>query len=234
MLTLLDHTLRFPPPAKALQDPEGLLAVGGDLSPQRLLLAYQMGIFPWFEQDQPILWWSPNPRAVIEPDKLHVSRSLAKLARQNRYQVTINTAFEQVIHACRSLREYKEGTWITQEIEQAYCQLHQQGHAHSVEVWQEERLVAGLYGINLGSIFCGESMFHQVDNGSKLAMLALCQHFKRVGGQLIDCQLPNPHLMSLGVTTWPRTRFLYTLKQCQQEQLTPKCWQPGELILCEK
>ena len=231
MLTLLDHKLWFPSPHQALQDPSGLLAIGGDLSPERLLLAYTMGIFPWFEQDQPILWWSPDPRAVIAPDKLHVSRSLAKLAKRSPYRLTINTAFTQVIRHCRQLREHKEGTWITADIEAAYCQLHQQGHAHSIEVWQGSQLVAGLYGINLGQIFCGESMFHLVDNGSKLAMLALCRHFSRYGGALIDCQLPNPHLMSLGVDTWPRSDFLPRLQALQGLALREGCWQAGELTL---
>lgn len=231
MLTLLDHRLWFPDPALALNDPDGLLAMGGDLSSERLLLAYRMGIFPWFDQSQPLLWWSPDPRAVLEPEQLYISRSLAKLARRNRYQLTLNTAFDQVIRACRQLRENREGTWITPGIEQAYCRLHQQGHAHSVEVWQDERLVAGLYGIALGKLFCGESMFHRVDNGSKLAMLALCQHLSRHGGELIDCQLPNPHLMSLGVISWPRSRFLHKLKELQQQPLTQGCWRPGELML---
>ncbi|MDX1269182.1 MAG: leucyl/phenylalanyl-tRNA--protein transferase, partial [Oceanisphaera sp.] len=170
MLTLLDHRLWFPDPALALNDPDGLLAMGGDLSSERLLLAYRMGIFPWFDQSQPLLWWSPDPRAVLEPEQLYISRSLAKLARRNQYRLTLNTAFDQVIRACRQLRENREGTWITPGIEQAYCRLHQQGHAHSVEVWQDDSLVAGLYGIALGKLFCGESMFHRVDNGSKLAM----------------------------------------------------------------
>ncbi len=232
MLTLLDNRLWFPEPSLALRDPDGLLAVGGDLSPERLLLAYRMGIFPWYDQSQPLLWWSPDPRAVLEPDKLHVSRSLARLARRGQYRLTVNTAFEQVIRHCRQLRETQEaGTWITPGIEQAYCRLHQLGHAHSVEVWQQEQLVAGLYGIGLGKLFCGESMFHRVDNGSKLAMLGLCRHLHRHGGELIDCQLPNPHLMSLGVTSWPRSRFLHKLKELQQQPLTQGCWQSGELTL---
>lgn len=195
------------------------------------MLAYSMGIFPWFEQDQPLLWWSPDPRAIIAPDDLHVSRSLAKLVKRAPYRLTINTAFDQVIRHCRQLREHQEGTWITQDIEAAYCQLHRQGHAHSIEVWQGSQLVAGLYGINLGQLFCGESMFHLVDNGSKLAMLALCRHFSRYGGRLIDCQLPNPHLMSLGVRTCLRADFLTTLKALQTKTLQNGCWQPGELIL---
>ncbi|OIN07627.1 leucyl/phenylalanyl-tRNA--protein transferase [Oceanisphaera psychrotolerans] len=232
MLTLLDDPLWFPDPSEALLEPNGLLAVGGDLSPERLLLAYRMGIFPWFDQSQPLLWWSPDPRAVLEPDKLHVSRSLARLARRGQYRLTINTAFDQVIRACRQLRETQEaGTWITAGIEQAYVRLHRLGHAHSVEVWQDEQLVAGLYGIGLGRLFCGESMFHRVDNGSKLAMLGLCRHLQRQGGELIDCQLPNPHLMTLGVTTWPRARFLHKLKELQQQPLAPRCWQPDELTL---
>ncbi|MHA6963422.1 leucyl/phenylalanyl-tRNA--protein transferase [Zobellella denitrificans] len=231
MLTLLDEHLWFPDPMLALDEPNGLLAMGGDLSPERLLLAYRMGIFPWFDQSQPLLWWSPDPRAVLDPASLHVSRSLAKLARQGRYRLTINTAFEQVIGQCRQLRERREGTWITPGIEKAYCRLHHQGQAHSIEVWQQDRLVAGLYGLGLGRLFCGESMFHRVDNGSKLAMLGLCRHFARHGGRLIDCQLPNPHLLSLGVTTWPRARFLRKLKELQQQPLALSCWQPGELTL---
>ncbi|WP_445397289.1 leucyl/phenylalanyl-tRNA--protein transferase [Zobellella sp. An-6] len=231
MLTLLDERLWFPDPMLALDEPNGLLAMGGDLSPERLLLAYRMGIFPWFDQSQPLLWWSPDPRAVLEPELLYVSRSLTKLARQGRYRLTINTAFEQVIRQCRLLRERREGTWITPGIEKAYCRLHHQGQAHSIEVWQQDQLVAGLYGLGLGTLFCGESMFHRVDNGSKLAMLGLCRHFARHGGRLIDCQLPNPHLLSLGVITWPRTRFLHKLKELQQQPLALSCWQPGELVL---
>lgn len=231
MLTLLDNKLWFPHPDKALQDPNGLLAIGGDLSPDRLLLAYSMGIFPWFEEDQPLLWWSPDPRAVIAPDDLHVSRSLAKLAKRAPYRLTVNTAFAEVIRHCRQLREHKEGTWITRDIEAAYCQLHQAGHAHSIEVWQGDTLVAGLYGINLGQLFCGESMFHLVDNGSKLAMLALCRHFSRYGGTLVDCQLPNPHLMSLGVRAWHRDDFLSKLQTLQRLPLREGCWQLGELTL---
>lgn len=231
MLTLLNHTLWFPDPQQALDDPNGLLAVGGDLSPDRLLLAYQMGIFPWFDKSQPLLWWSPDPRAVLEPERLHISRSLAKLARSRRFKVTLNTAFEHVIHACRSLREHRQGTWITREIELAYGELHRAGHAHSIEVWQGHDLVGGLYGLNLGALFCGESMFHRVDNASKIAMLALCRHFANHGGRLIDCQLPNTHLLSLGAITWPRQRFLHKLKVLQQQPLTGDCWQPGELRL---
>lgn len=231
MLTLLDHSLWFPHPNQALKDPNGLLAIGGDLSPERLLLAYSMGIFPWFEQDQPFLWWSPDPRALLEPQQLHVSRSLAKFVKRAPYRVTKNTAFAQVIHHCSQLRKDQEGTWITADIEAAYCQLHQAGHAHSIEVWQGEVLVAGLYGINLGQLFCGESMFHLVPNGSKLALLALCRHFARHGGKLIDCQLPNPHLLSLGVTTAPRSHFLKQLSLLQNQALTPECWQQGEITL---
>jgi leucyl/phenylalanyl-tRNA--protein transferase len=230
-LTQLDERLWFPDPAQALAEPEGLLAIGGDLSPPRLLLAYRMGIFPWFDNSQPLLWWSPNPRAVLEPDRLHVSRSLAKLARRGRYRLSVNLAFDEVIHQCRAQREARQGTWITPAIKQAYCRLHRLGHAHSLEVWQDDTLVAGLYGIGLGQLFCGESMFNLVDNGAKLAMLALCRHFAAQGGRLIDCQLPNPHLMSLGVTAWPRDRFLRKLKELQQQPISVSCWQPGELTL---
>nr|WP_198650243.1 leucyl/phenylalanyl-tRNA--protein transferase [Oceanimonas marisflavi] len=230
-LTQLDERLWFPDPSTALDDPEGLLAVGGDLRPERLLLAYRMGIFPWFDESQPPLWWSPSPRAVLVPGELHVSRSLAKLARRQRYRLTVNHAFEEVIHYCRELREAGPGTWITPDIERNYCRLHHMGHAHSVEVWDGQRLVAGLYGIGLGRLFCGESMFHRVSNGSKLAMLGLCRHFAAHGGELVDCQLPNPHLQSLGVTSWPRSRFLHKLKELQHAPISARCWQPSELSL---
>lgn len=230
-LTQLNETLWFPDPATALKEPDGLLAVGGDLRPERLLLAYRMGIFPWYDQSQPPLWWSPDPRAVISPDTLYVSRSMARLARKQRYRLTVNHAFEAVIRHCRELREDGPGTWITPDIEHNYCRLHHQGHAHSIEVWDEQRLVAGLYGIGLGRLFCGESMFHLVSNGSKLAMLALCRHFAHYGGALIDCQLPNPHLQSLGVKSWPRSRFLHKLRELQTQSVSALCWQSQELSL---
>lgn len=205
---LSDSALDFPSVTSALQEPNGLLAVGGDLSPERLVVAYQQGIFPWFSDNDPILWWSPDPRAVFFPDKLHISRSLAKFAKKQPFQFSINQAFEEVISGCIEQRAEQEGTWITDDMYEAYCQLHDEGHAHSIEVWQEHRLVGGLYGIIHGSIFCGESMFHRATNASKLALITLVKHLKPAGLKLIDCQMPNPHLLSLGAQTLPRKEFL--------------------------
>ena len=206
------HTQDFPPIEHALDDPNGLLAAGGDLSPRRLLDAYSKGIFPWFDKDQPILWWSPSPRAVLFPDQLHVSKSLRKTLRKKIYQVTLDTAFEQVIRACSEPRSYSDGTWITEEMIEAYIQLHRLGYAHSVESWQDGKLVGGLYGIALGRIFFGESMFSRATDASKVAFVYLVSQLKAWGFQLIDCQVENPHLVSLGSTTIDRTEFKALLK----------------------
>ncbi|RUO25882.1 leucyl/phenylalanyl-tRNA--protein transferase [Aliidiomarina minuta] len=208
---LSSHQHLFPDPRTALPEPNGLLAVGGDLSPQRLLKAYHQGIFPWFSPEDPILWWSPDPRGVIMPHQLHVSRSLRKFLRRCNYQCSINKAFPEVIQACADQRAELEGTWITGEMEHAYTQLHEMGHAHSIEVWQGDRLIGGLYGVLVGQTFCGESMFHRADNASKIALLALREHLLAGGLRLIDCQLPSLHLNSLGAIEMPRERFLHTL-----------------------
>jgi len=157
----------FPDPNEALHDPDGLLAMGGDLNPERLLKAYQQGIFPWFEEDHPILWWSPQNRMVIKPGEMHISRTLSKNLRRSDYQFTLNTAFKDVIKACANPRQYSEDTWITTSMQQAYIELHQQGHAHSIEVWENDKLVGGLYGLSIGKTFCGESMFHTKTDTSK-------------------------------------------------------------------
>ncbi|MDM3871946.1 leucyl/phenylalanyl-tRNA--protein transferase [Porticoccus sp. W117] len=219
-LTLLDsHQPVFPPPQSALTNPNGLLAVGGNLNPKTLLDAYRQGIFPWYSEGEPLLWWSPEPRAVIYPGDLHISKSLAKLYRQQRYEVSFNRDFAEVIGHCQNTpRVDGGGTWITDEMLNAYCELHRQGHAHSVEIWHKDRLVGGLYGIAVGSVFCGESMFSTVSNSSKLALLALC---KQVGGlKLVDCQLPNPHLSSLGAVEIPRREFLAQLQKFGTEALS--------------
>lgn len=197
----------FPPIESALDDPNGLLAVGGDLSVNRLLAAYQRGIFPWFEADQPILWWSPDPRAVIAPSDVHVSRSLLKNMRRNNYRLSVDLAFEQVIKACAQARDDSEGTWITEEMINAYRQLHDQGHAHSIEVWCDHKLVGGLYGVAVGDLFCGESMFHQKTDASKMAFVTLCKWLAIRKCRLVDCQILNPHLESLGVRTISRKVF---------------------------
>lgn len=222
MIPLLNPaSFEFPEVASALTEPNGLLAAGGDLSPQRLLQAYAQGIFPWFSEGDPILWWSPDPRGVILVDRLHISRSLRKFSKRCNYTYSINQAFEEVISGCIEQRADVEGTWITDDMYEAYCNLHDQGAAHSIEVWQSGRLVGGLYGIAQGRIFCGESMFHRADNASKLALAALVNHLKPAGLQLIDCQMPTPHLITLGAETMSRSRFIDYIKQHQGAKMHP-------------
>lgn len=210
-ITLLGDRLAFPDPQRA--EPEGLLAVGGDLSPARLLLAYSVGIFPWFNEGEPPLWWCPDPRCVLFPQQLRVSRSLGKTWRRNRFQVTADRCFSQVIDSCAALRQNSGGTWITDEMRSAYCRLHELGYAHSVETWLEGALVGGLYGVCLGRCFFGESMFFRVADASKIAFVALVQKLQEQGFALVDCQLPSPHLASLGATTVSRSQFLQDLRE---------------------
>lgn len=196
-------------------DAEGLLAIGGDLSSRRLLLAYRSGIFPWYEESQPILWWSPNPRMVLFPQKLKVSKSMRQLFNKEAFQVTYNQNFEKVIQNCAAIkRKGQRGTWITEEMISAYIRLHQQGFATSVEVWQEDELVGGLYGIYLKEkkIFCGESMFAKVSNASKYGFISLVRKLKNEKVKLIDCQVYTPHLESLGAEEIDRNAFLNYLK----------------------
>mgnify|MGYP003631748142 FL=1 len=209
-LLWLDSTTPFPDPKTA--DPNGLLAASYDLEPDKILEAYQSGIFPWYSDDQPVLWWSPNPRCIIYPKDLHFSKSLKKHIRKKQPTVTFDKAFRQVIQHCARL-DSEEGTWITEEMEAAYTQLHHSGHAHSVEVWQDKILVGGLYGIAMGRCFFGESMFSLETNASKVAFIALCQQLHTWGYQLIDCQVDNPHLRSLGAITVERDLFLNQLKE---------------------
>lgn len=204
----------FPPPAGALRDPDGLLAVGGDLSAERLLAAYQRGIFPWFNEGQPILWWSPNPRAVLMPDDLHTSRSLRRTLKRDRFSVTVDRAFAAVIAGCAESR-LSTGTWITPEMRAAYEELHMLGFAHSVETWRGEELVGGLYGIGLGQVFCGESMFSAATDASKVAFVGLVRRCQELGIAMIDCQLPTPHLQTLGSISLPRAEFLARLAELQ-------------------
>jgi leucyl/phenylalanyl-tRNA--protein transferase len=196
---LLEDELIFPNPELAEED--GLLAIGGDLSMERLLLAYSNGIFPWFSEDDPILWYSPHERCVIYPDRIKVSKSMAKLVKDQAFKVTTNTVFEKVIELCASVpRVGQGGTWITKEMQNAYINLHKNGYAHSVEVWLGTELVGGLYGIKINRVFCGESMFSLVSNASKMALIYLSQ----TDIDLIDCQLPNDHLMSMGAEMMER------------------------------
>lgn len=226
----LDNIL-FPDPEQALDDPEGLLAIGGDLSPARLINAYQHAIFPWFSEGEPILWWSPIERAIIEPNQIHISKSMAKLIRQKTYSITVNQCFTKVINACSLPRKTQSETWISPEIKKAYQILHQLGHAHSIEVWEDTELIGGLYGVNIGGVFCGESMFHKKVNASKLAFIALCQHFSAYEGMLIDCQMMTSHLASLGVKANNRTDFLKKLNEHKNIAINKQCWQQQNIEL---
>jgi leucyl/phenylalanyl-tRNA--protein transferase len=219
----LDEQLWFPPVEYAEED--GLLAVDGDLSPERLLLAYHSGIFPWYNEEDPILWWSPNPRMVLYPSELKVSKSMAQMLRGNKFSITVDTAFEQVITACAStLRDGQPGTWIVPEMIEAYTKLHQMGYAHSVEVWRDSRLVGGLYGLALGKVFCGESMFSLESNASKAGFITLVQWLQQKGYHFIDCQTHTPHLESLGARQMPRAQFLQDLSLALHSSLEPAVW----------
>ncbi|WP_372678833.1 leucyl/phenylalanyl-tRNA--protein transferase [Desulfosarcina sp.] len=208
----LSNKHSFPPAHLAIK--EGLLAVGGDLDSERLLVAYRNGIFPWYAEGDPILWWSPDPRLVLYPEELRVSRSLRKVIKRDVFFITFDQGFETVIRACaEAKRSYGEGTWITDEMKAAYCALHRQGYAHSVEAWQGERLVGGLYGIAIGRVFFGESMFSQVSNASKVAFVALVEILKRLRFKLIDCQVRTDHLIRFGAREIPRKTFLEQLEK---------------------
>ncbi|QKE63450.1 leucyl/phenylalanyl-tRNA--protein transferase [Aquipseudomonas campi] len=208
MLTWLQRaTLDFPPLDKALREPNGLLAAGGDLSPARLVAAYRHGCFPWYSQGQPLLWWSPDPRTVLFPYEFHLSRSLTKLIRQQRFTVSFDRDFASVIQACAEPRAYADGTWITESMQSAYLHLHHQGIAHSVEVWENGQLVGGLYGLAMGQLFFGESMFSRTDNASKVGFATLVGKLREWGFVLIDCQMPTQHLHSFGARAIPRSEF---------------------------
>lgn len=202
----------FPDPNTALDDPDGLLAVGGNLQPDTLLSAYYNGIFPWYNKDDPILWWSPSTRCVIDPLDLHISKSLQKLLRQQRFTISFDQAFEQVINACAQ-RDSKTDTWINSDMISAYIALNKLGVAHSVEVWQGSRLVGGAYGVAIGAVFCGESMFSKESNASKVALVHLTQYLSGLGFQLIDCQLASSHLLTMGAKSLKRPKFLQILQK---------------------
>ncbi len=207
-IALLDPVnIDFPPIESALVEPNGLLAVGGDLSTERLLAAYRNGIFPWNEEDQPLLWWSPDPRAVLFPSELRISRSLGKRLKRNEFEIRLDTNFEAVIYACAQSRSYSSETWITAAMQSAYIELHKLGYAHSIESYRNGQLSGGLYGISIGRMFFGESMFHIATDASKVAFAYLCRLMSDHNGPLIDCQLENPHLESLGSRSIPRQVF---------------------------
>ncbi len=201
----------FPDPARALREPNGLLAAGADLSPERLLAAYRAGIFPWFNPGEPILWWTPDPRMVLAPGAVKLSRSLAKRLRRKDYEVRVDSAFGAVMAACAEPRPGQGGTWISPAMIAAYTRLHGAGIAHSVETWIEDRLVGGLYGVSLGRAFFGESMFSRVSDASKIAFAHLARQLERWHYGLIDCQMETAHLASLGARAIPRERFLHAL-----------------------
>ena len=207
----LTKDLYFPPVDEASSD--GILAVGGDLSPERLVLAYKNGIFPWFDDDEPILWWAPEERMVLFFEDLKISKSMRNVLNQKKFRVTFNTAFKEVISNCKKIvRKDQPGTWITNEMVEAYCLLHEKGIAKSVEVWQDNELVGGLYGIDLGHIFCGESMFSKVSNASKVAFIHLAKHLQQNNYRILDCQVYNDHLASLGCIEIDRDDFMLVLK----------------------
>ena len=203
----LTDALLFPSPEQASD--EGIVAVGGDLKPERVMLAYRKGIFPWFESDDFLLWWSPDPRMVLFPDQVKISKSMRAVLRKKQFEVTFNNAFDDVVEACAKVKRFgQNGTWITPGLMQVYSTLHTQGYAHSVEVWEEGVLVGGLYGIDLGTVFCGESMFSKANNASKVALISLAKELKKNKYKLIDCQVPTQHLASMGAESIPRAEFL--------------------------
>lgn len=209
-LPLLETSMpdRFPDPRDALHDPNGLLAFGGDLSPARLLAAYGQGIFPWYGEGEPILWWSPDPRCVFRTETLRINRSLRRQLRGKSWRVSVDTAFEAVVRACAAPRESRSGTWLVPEMIAAYVALHSRGHAHSVEVWDGTQLAGGVYGVAVGQLFCGESMFSAESGGSKLALMALAALLRQWGWPLVDAQVANAHTLGLGAEEMPRENYL--------------------------
>jgi leucyl/phenylalanyl-tRNA--protein transferase len=222
----LPEELLFPPVSQAVKS--GLLAVGGDLAPRRLLAAYGEGIFPWYSEGEPILWWSPDPRFVLFPEELRVSRSMRQCLKKGLFRITLDKAFRTIIAACQKPRPSQDGTWITPEMEAAYGALHDLGYAHSVEAWSGETLVGGLYGVSLGGVFFGESMFTTLPNASKAALITLVGRLQEKGFSLIDCQVETPHLASLGARAIPRREFIARLRDALQGETLLGDW--GKLM----
>jgi len=227
MLTVLDpldDAQPFPPAEQALEEPNGLLAVGGSLAPRRLVNAYRHGIFPWYNEGEPILWWSPDPRLTLLPNRLRISRSLRKVLRRQEFQISFDRAFAAVIEGCAAPRPQAAGTWITEEMRDAYIAMHRQGFAHSVESWYDNKLVGGLYGIAIGQVFFGESMFSRRSNASKAAFAVFVQALKAWGYALIDCQIHTDHLATFGAEEMPRSDFLGLLERCCERPPAPHAW----------
>jgi leucyl/phenylalanyl-tRNA--protein transferase len=214
----------FPPASHALTEPNGLLAAGGDLEPERLLAAYRQGIFPWYQEGQPILWWSPDPRAVLWPKDFKISRSLRRSLKKRAFEFRVDTRFEDVVAGCAEPRRYGGGTWITPDMAAAYARLHAQGWAHSFETWVDERLVGGLYGVGIGRVFFGESMFTRVTDASKVALAHAVAYLREHGIELIDCQIASAHTQSLGAVDIPRARFLRLITELCAESEAPRTW----------
>ncbi|HUP91448.1 MAG TPA: leucyl/phenylalanyl-tRNA--protein transferase [Solimonas sp.] len=214
----------FPPVHLAMRDPNGLLAIGGDLSQTRLLRAYAQGIFPWYNPDEPILWWCPDPRAALEPDGLRVSRSYRKAVQRGDYAITMDRSFAEVVDACAGARPKSRGTWLGADMRRAYRELYAAGHCHSVEAWRGGALIGGLYGVAAGGMFYGESMFSRADNGSKLALYWLCEQLKEWHFELIDCQVGSAHLLSLGAEEIPRDEFLRRTRPAAMAERPPGRW----------
>lgn len=230
---LNDNDLAFPSPANALSDPNGLLAIGGDLTVNRLTKAYASGIFPWFSEGDPIMWWSPNPRAIIPTDQIHINKTLKKFLRKMDYRITLNHAFEEVITYCSDAPFRSDETWIVEDMLDAYVNLHQSGSAHSVEVWQGEALVGGLYGVAINGFFSGESMFYKASNASKVALIAIAEQLKTLGVSFIDCQIQNPFLASMGAIEIPRNQFYQHQLVELQREIPQDFWQAREILLAK-
>ena len=226
MIPWLRGDAPFPPVSKALKSPNGLLCAGGSLTPERLVEAYSRGIFPWFSEGDPILWWSPDPRMVLFPDELKVSRSLRKSVDRGLYEIRVDTAFRDVIEACAAPRDGQGGTWIVPEMVEAYTRLHELGFAHSVESWQDDRLLGGLYGVSLGPVFFGESMFARAPDASKVALVSLVERLKARDAPVIDCQQATPHLASLGAREIPRKAFAQLVQESIQYPPSGERWSP--------
>ncbi len=216
----------FPDPAQALEYPNGLLAIGGCLSPPRLINAYKIGVFPWYNPGEPILWWSPHPRLVLFPENLHLSRSLNKSLRKTTLRISYDRDFASVVDACAAPRARQNGTWLSSEMKQAYQQLHYQGYAHSFEAWNGDELQAGLYGVALGRVFFGESMFHRRTDASKIVFAHFTAQLRQWRYRMIDCQVSTPHLLSLGAEELPRDRFQTLLAEWTEQTPDPEAWRP--------
>ena len=226
---MLSDKIEFPPPQLASK--HGLLAVGGDLSQKRLLLAYRMGIFPWYSDDEPVMWWSPDPRLVLYPREIKISKTLKKILRKNEFQVTLDLAFRDVIQHCADVRlEKNEGTWIVENMMDAYCRLHESGFAHSVEAWHQGELAGGIYGVSLGKCFFGESMFSRISNASSVALVNLVKYLEALSFDMLDCQIPTGHLIRFGARKVPRARFLAQLERSLETPTKKGKWQMPETL----